>query len=140
MIRAAAKEDLDAIYGLIKQLSRHEFTKEQFCDCYKYNLERGCVLVYEKDNRNICGCIVFNIYYPLHFSRKTAEIVNLVVDENARNCGIGRELLTHVEQIAVENGCVCIEVASGKQREDAHRFYKREGFVCNHYKLTKELL
>ena len=139
MIRAAIKDDLDAVYGLIKQLSRHEFTKEQFCDCYKYNLERGCVLVYEKDNRNICGCVVFNIHYSLHFSRKTAEIVNLVVDESFRNCGIGKKLLTHVEQIVIENGCVCIEVDSGKHREAAHRFYEREGFVCDHYKLTKEL-
>jgi hypothetical protein len=37
----------------------------------------------------------------------------------------------------IDNGCTCIEVGSGKQREDAHRFYEREGFVCDHYKFTK---
>jgi PhnO protein len=140
MIRAATKDDLDVVYGLIKQLSSHEFTKGQFADCYLYNLEKGRVLVYEKDNSNICGCIVFAFHYSLHFSRKTAEIVNLIVDENVRSNGIGKELVTYLEKIAFDNGCVRIEVASGKQREDAHRFYKREGYVCDHYKLTKGLI
>ena len=139
MIRKAEKSDLDAIYGLMKQLSRHEFTQRQFEDCYTHNIEKGCVLVYEKDNRIICGCAVFAIHYPLHFSCKTAEIVNLIVDENSRGGGIGKELLAAIEQIALDNGCICIEVASGKHREAAHRFYEREGFVCGHIKLRKEL-
>jgi len=139
MIRKAGSADLDAVYGLMKQLSRHEFTQKQFEDCYNHNIEKGCVLVYEKDNRTVCGCAVFAIHYPLHYSRKTAEIVNLIVDENSRGGGIGKELLEAIEQIASGNGCVCIEVASGKHREAAHRFYEREGFVCDHYKLKKKL-
>ena len=96
MIRQAVKNDVGAVYRLIRQLSNRDFTKEQFDDCYLYNIEKGCVLVYEKDNI-ICGCLAFNIHYPLHFSRKTAEIVNFVVDENIRNCGIGKDLLTAFE-------------------------------------------
>ena len=138
MIRIATKDDIDAVYGLIKQLSSHEFTKEQFNDCYLYNTQKGQVLVYEKDH-TISGCIVYNIHYYLHFSRKSAEIVNLVVDESARGRGIGKELLVSFEQIAADLGCVCLEVDSGKHREAAHRFYMREGFVCNHVKLTKVL-
>ena len=138
MIRVAIKDDLDTVYGLIRQLSHHEFTKKQFHDCYLYNIAKGRVLVYENENI-ICGCIVFNILYSLHFSRKTAEIVNLIVDENARNQGIGKKLLTAFEKIAGDNGCVRIEVGSDKHREDAHRFYEREGYASTHYKLTKEL-
>ena len=137
MIRAAVKTDLDAVYELIKQLSGHAFTKQQFEDCYLYNLDKGRILVYEKGDA-VCGCIVFNIHYPLQFSRKTAEIVNLIVDENARSLGIGKELLTSLEKIAINNNCVCIEVDSSKRRQDAHRFYEREGYASTHYKLTKE--
>jgi len=139
MIRKAEKSDLDAVYGLMKQLSRHEFTKELFEDCCSYNIEKGSVLVYEKDSRTVCACAVYAIHYPLHFSRKTAEIVNLVVDKNSRGSGIGAELLAAIEQIAIDNGCICIEVASSKHREAAHRFYEREGFMSTHYKLTKGL-
>ena len=139
MIRIATKDDMDDVYGLIKQLSSHEFTKKQFEDCYLYNLERGQVLVYEKDNV-ISGCLVYNIHYYLHFSRKSAEIVNLVVDENVRGHGVGKKLLVFFEQIAVDLGCVCLEVDSGKHREAAHRFYMREGFSFKHYKFTKGLI
>ena len=139
MIRPAKMSDIEAIYGLIRQLSGYDFSRIHFDDCYTYNVENGCVLVYERDG-TIYGCAVFAIHYHLHFSRKTAEIVNLIVDKNLRGSGIGKKLLVAIEQITHDSGCVCIEVASQKHREDAHRFYEREGFVCGHYKLRKELV
>ena len=138
MIRAATKDDLDAVYGLIRQLSRHYFTKEQFEPCYLHNLKYNHILVCEY-NKHIGGCGILCIHYSLHYSQKSAEVVNLIVDENARNCGIGKELLTSLEKIAIDNECVYLEVSSGKQREAAHRFYEREGFALTHYKLTKKL-
>ena len=138
MIRAAVKDDLEAVYGLMLQLSWHDFTKEQFESCYFYNLENNHIIVHEQD-KHVCGCGVLSVSYHLHFSRKTAEIVNLVVDVNARGCGIGKELLAALEQIAADNDCACIKLDSAKHRSDAHRFYAREGFACNHYKFTKEL-
>lgn len=138
MIRTATKDDLEAVYGLIRQLSYHDFTKDQFESCYSCNLENSHILVCEQ-NKCIYGCGVLSIHYHLHFSRKTAEVVNLIVNENSRNRGIGKELLASLEQVAADNGCVCIEIASGNQREAAHRFYKREGFASTHCKLTKAL-
>ena len=32
-----------------------------------------------------------------------------------------------LEQIAIENNCVCLEVDSSRQREGAHRFYEQNG-------------
>jgi len=78
--------------------------------------------------------------HSLHFSHKSAEIINLIVDGKVRNCGTGRELLAYFENIAIDNSCVCIEVNSGKWREGAHRLYMREGFECDHYKFTKGLI
>ena len=138
VIRAATKGDLDAVYELMRQLSRHHFTKEQFESCYLYNLENNRILVCE-ENKYVRGCGVLNIHYPLHFSRKSAEIVNLVVDATSRSRGIGKKLLASLEQTAASQGCACIEVDSGKHRDGAHRFYCREGFVNDHYKFSKEL-
>ena len=137
-IRPATKDDLDSVYRLIRQLSTHTFSKEQFEDCYLFHLGERSMLVYEKDHF-ICGCLAYDIHYPMHLSRKSAEIVNLIVDETYRGQGVGKELLNYFEQIAAENGCVCIEVDSNKKRKNAHRFYIREGFAFNHYKFTKEL-
>ena len=138
MIRSATKNDLDGVYTLIRQLSRHKFTNEQFEDCYLYTLENDHILVYEQDE-NIYGCGILSINYPLDVSRRVAEIVELIVDENVRSRGIGKKLIKALEQIAIDNSCVCITLGSGKPREAAHRFYKREGFADTHYKFTKEL-
>ena len=138
MIRAASKNDLDAVYGLILQLSDHDFTKVQFESCYHHNLDGNHILVYE-ENGCVYGCGVLSIQYPLHFSRKKAEIINLIVDANARSRGIGKKILHELVRIAAQNDCVRIEVASNSRRTDAHRFYIREGFDDTHLKLTKGL-
>jgi len=139
MIRTAMKNDLEGVYALMRQLSRHDFTNEQFEDCYLYNLENNHILVYEQDKK-IYGCGILSIYYPLDYSRKVAEIVELIVDEDVRSRGIGKKLLKFLEQIAINNECVCLSLDSGKPRADAHRFYKREGFINTHYKFTKGLI
>ncbi len=138
MIRLANVKDIDAAYRLMRQLSSHSFTKKQFEDCYLSNINYQIILVWEEEGM-VCGLGVLTINYPLHFSDKSAEIVNLIVDAKIRGRGIGKELLAAMEQIAKQNGCVKLEVASGKPREDAHRFYEREGFDNTHYKLTKPL-
>jgi PhnO protein len=138
MIRRATADDVNAVYILMRQLSNHDFTKKQFESCYRYNLENNHILVCEQD-QYIHGCGVLDIHYHLHFSKKTAEIAELIVDENSRSRGIGRDLLTAFEDVAIGNGCVRLEVDSNKVREDAHRFYLREGFLETHKKLTKEL-
>ena len=48
MMCVARNNDMEAIRELMKPLSTHEFTKERFMDCYAYNLDKVCVLVYEK--------------------------------------------------------------------------------------------
>jgi len=139
MIRSATVTDAPAVYNLMRQLSSHDFSWTQFEACYLHNLQTSYILVNE-ENRQINGCGILCIQYLLHFSIKTAEIINLIVDENARSQGIGRALIETMEQIAHENGCEFIEVASGKHRQDAHRFYAREGFTSNHIKFRKAVL
>ena len=139
MIRVATKEDMTVVLDLMRQLSSHEFTEKQFEDCYLFNISKECVLVYEKEG-TVIGCLVYNIHFPMHYSRKTAEIINLVIDNDFCNQGIGKQMLLEFEKIADLNECVIIEVDSGNWRKDAHRFYCREGFNCTHHKFTKELL
>jgi GNAT superfamily N-acetyltransferase len=61
---------------------------------------------------------------------------DLVTDEAARSGGVGAALLAHLDGRAVELGCAVLELDSGHQRTDAHRFYVREGFedVSRHFR------
>ncbi|HEY7452093.1 MAG TPA: GNAT family N-acetyltransferase [Candidatus Limnocylindria bacterium] len=57
-----------------------------------------------------------------------AQLMALVVGEGARNRGIGRDLLGAAEAWAAGHGCSILMVATRVTREDAHRFYRREGY------------
>jgi GNAT superfamily N-acetyltransferase len=61
---------------------------------------------------------------------------DLVTDEAQRSGGVGAALLAHLEGRAAAHGCTVIELDSGHQRTDAHRFYTREGFedVSRHFR------
>lgn len=88
--------------------------------------DAGAVLVAEEDGAvlgwiHVCGIRFFQ-------SPPFAEIGGLVVDEAARGKGIGRLLVAAAVRWAAEQGYGKIRVRSNVIREDAHRFYEREGF------------
>ena len=60
-----------------------------------------------------------------------AQLMALVVGDGARNRGIGRDLLTAAETWAAGRGSRTLMVATRVTRNDAHRFYRREGFALN---------
>lgn len=64
----------------------------------------------------------------LHRDRPTCRLAALVVADGARSQGVGAALVERVEESARRWGCDRIEVTSGNDRPDAHRFYLREGF------------
>ncbi|RII22126.1 aminoalkylphosphonic acid N-acetyltransferase [Streptomyces sp. YIM 130001] len=62
---------------------------------------------------------------------------DLVTATEARSSGVGRELLAHLEGRARELACHRVELDSGTQRSDAHRFYFRERMHVSGYHFTK---
>jgi GNAT superfamily N-acetyltransferase len=53
---------------------------------------------------------------------------DLVTTEGARSGGVGSFLIGALAARAREESCVVLDLDSGVQRADAHRFYEREGF------------
>lgn len=64
---------------------------------------------------------------------------DLVVTAGARSLGVGHALLAELERRAREAGCACIDLDSGVQRFDAHRFYLRERMVISSHHFSKSL-
>jgi GNAT superfamily N-acetyltransferase len=62
-------------------------------------------------------------------SARGAEIAGLVVGEAVRGRGIGHRLVEEAARWARENGCEALRVRTNVVREDAQRFYRREGFA-----------
>jgi len=72
---------------------------------------------------------------------RDAQIMALVVDERCRGQGIGAALTAAAERWAHDRGATTLRVGSRTSREDAHRFYEREGYVLakTSYWFEKEL-
>ena len=75
----------------------------------------------------------------IHRDAPTCRLAALVVTEEARSAGVGRVLVDRVEADARRWGCDRIEVTSGDDRPDAHRFYIREGYRPKPHRFVKPL-
>lgn len=64
---------------------------------------------------------------------------DLVTDETQRSTGVGHALMEHLQRIARERGCTTYTLDSGTHRQQAHKFYFREGMVVQAFHFTKPL-
>jgi GNAT superfamily N-acetyltransferase len=80
----------------------------------------GIELFYERDG--LCG-----------------RLLALVVDERFRGAGIGEALVLAAEAWFADQGVHTVMLTSRHTRPDAHRFYKRMGYVNTGIRLAKEL-
>lgn len=81
-----------------------------------------------KDGSTIIGWIHINIESPSLLSEARAEISGLVVDEENRGKGIGKELMKKAEDWAKSKNINIIRLRSNLIREGAHKFYQHLGY------------
>jgi GNAT superfamily N-acetyltransferase len=64
---------------------------------------------------------------------------DLVTTQAAQSSGVGRILLAELRKRAIEHGCFTLELDSGVQRYDAHRFSLRERMNIDAHHFTLQL-
>jgi putative acetyltransferase len=57
-----------------------------------------------------------------------ARIVALVVDPGVRARGIGRQLMTEAERVAVAEGAAFLEITAGHHRPEARKLFESLGY------------
>jgi ribosomal protein S18 acetylase RimI-like enzyme len=60
------------------------------------------------------------------------QIESVRVDKNYRNQGIGNEMMQWTIKRARGRGAHVIQLTTHQSRQDAHRFYERQGFKASH--------
>ena len=61
------------------------------------------------------------------FAIRKLSVDDLVTDAASRSKGYGHALITYLVRVAREADCTLLDLDSGVQRFEAHRFYLREG-------------
>jgi GNAT superfamily N-acetyltransferase len=65
---------------------------------------------------------------------------DLVTAEQYRSKGAGAKLLTWLREYAIAENCQQMHLDSGFQRNDAHRFYEREGMSKSGFHFVELIL
>lgn len=73
------------------------------------------------------------------YAGKTLYVDDLNTDDTRRSRGYGKTLMDWLKREARERGCVQLQLDSGVQREQTHRFYFREGLTINCYHFRVDL-
>ena len=88
--------------------------------------------------QKVCGVAVWRASENT-FSGRYLYVDDLVTDAGTRSRGVGKALISRCEQIARELGCQDLVLDSGVQRDQAHKFYFREGFTISAFNFKKSL-
>lgn len=88
-----------------------------------------------RDDR-VCGITVFRVIEKTYSGREL-YCDDLITDETLRSSGVGHALMSYMESLAIERGCDCVALDSGTQRQQAHKFYFREGLTVPAFHFSK---
>ena len=133
-IKKAKKEDCRSVYSLVSVL-KDDLDYYKFKNSFDINICKDDIFYYilwESDNP--IGFISVTINYQLHHADKVATIEELVINKNFQGKSYGTILLNYGIQLARNQKCDVIELTSNFSRENAHRFYEKNGFKKSGYK------
>lgn len=96
------------------------------------------IIGYENEQtRKIIGFVYAELYESLYMDTGL-NILGLAVDSDFQGQGIGKKLMSSIEEYALKNNISYIRLNSNVRRTEAHRFYESIGYVCD--KTQKRLI
>ena len=141
MIRWCKEEDFEQVLKLLAQLwPEKKLNEKELRKVFLRGLNSDfqsyvCALIED----DIVGFCSLTIKDSLWQTGLLGHIDELVVDKEYRGKGIGSKLMEYITNIAGEKGCVIIELDSALNRNQAHRFYKQNGFKDRAFLFSKKI-
>ncbi len=74
-----------------------------------------------------------------HYSGKSVELDHVIIDENYRNKGLGKEFMIWIENYVKDKGYEAIELNTYVQNHPSHKFYYNLGFDILGYHFLKNI-
>jgi|LGVE01.1.fsa_nt_gb GNAT superfamily N-acetyltransferase len=133
IIKIKAEDEIQACFIVLAQLRTH-IKAEEFAERVLSQFKRGYQLVAILDENSIVAIAGYHLSENLAWG-KYLYVEDLITNQKHRSRGFGKMLLSWLHDEARKNNCEQLHLDSGVQREDAHRFYEREGmtFSSHHY-------
>jgi GNAT superfamily N-acetyltransferase len=149
-IRPAQATDVSVVAELIRQLARFEKLEHQVVMTEEllmaglFGARPYAEAVLAEEDGQPVGLALFFHNFSTFLARPGMYLEDLFVLPGHRGRGVGRALLAHLAQLAVERGCGRLEWAVLNWNQEAIGFYERLGARPNSewtvYRLTGEAL
>lgn len=123
--------DAPTLEDLMEQLGYPIDAKILHANIKKYmQLPNQKVFVAEKAGQ-VVGCVAVAITHYFHRQGSFLKVIAMIVDEQQRRSGIGKQLMHLAEKYAQDSGCSHIELTSGMHRGalGSHEFYSSLGYT-----------
>ena len=138
-IREAATTDSPDIARLVTQLG-YPASEPEMRDRLNVMLDRPEYVVFVAETAGrVIGLIGAYLGHALEFNGTYGRLTGVVVDGPYRDSGIGKILLERVEGWLQEHGAGMVTLTSGKQRAEAHGFYRHLGYEETGLRFSKRL-
>jgi len=94
---------------------------------------RNRLIVAEDGGGAVIGCMQLTYIPGLgHHGAERCLVEGVRVRSDTRGGGVGGEMMRWAVAEARARGCGVVQLTTNKVRADAHRFYRRLGFVASH--------
>jgi GNAT superfamily N-acetyltransferase len=130
-----ASELLAAAERVHRQLRPH---LKDYVGRMKEVLAGGAEMAVAVVDGEVAGITVFRVLEKTH-SGRDLYCDDLVTDEARRSTGVGHALVQYMEGICRERSCDTFSLDSGAQRQQAHKFYFREGMTITSFHFDKKI-
>ena len=123
-------------YAVMRELRPHIATEDDFLAQVQRQQKQGYLLAYLEADGEIRAVAGYR-YVEFLFHGYFMYVDDLVTRATDRSAGFGGKLFDWLVQQARERGCTHLDLDSGVQRFDAHRFYllKRMKIASHHFSL-----
>lgn len=137
VVRKAEISDAEYIYHINKTSLGYDYDLDKQKKKLELILNDSTQAVFVADTGDKVVGYIHLENYDVIYADNFKNCLGLAVDNDFKRQGIGSALLRQGEIWAKENGAHGIRLCSGVERENAHKFYKSQGYVEN--KIQKNL-
>ena len=135
--RPATENDAASISALLHELGYSLGVADTQKNIARLSSSSGDTVLVAEAASAVVGVISFHVMPLFHVAGNLGRITSLVVSSQWQRHGVGRKLVQAAEDFAWSQGCLRIEVTSGDQREDAHKFYQNLGYQLDERRFIK---
>lgn len=138
IVLARDDADIAASFAVMKELRTHLTELDVYRAQVRRQMDDGYTLALVRIDGEVAGCGGFRVHETLSRGRYM-YVEDLVTASQKRSYGLGDKLFDWLTAEARERGCAQLEIVSGVQRGEAHRFYHRKRMTIKAFQLVLPL-